>query len=118
MRRRIIIIAVAVAVGGCTRGPDYKRPTTVPVPAGWRDTAQALRDSSYANIPWWGLVDTTAQRLVRTALHENRDLYVALARVNEARALLGVQRLEAYPQVSVGGALRHSNGSDSLLSGT
>ena len=118
VRRRIIVIAVAVAVGGCTRGPDYKRPASVPVPAGWRDTAQALRDSSYANIPWWGLVDTTAQRLVRTALRENRDLYVALARVNEARALLGVQRLEAYPQIDVGGGIRRSNGSDSLLSGT
>jgi multidrug efflux system outer membrane protein len=99
-------------------GPSYKRPETTPVPATWRDTALALRDSSYANIPWWQVLgDTTLQALVRKALQENRDLRVALARVNEARALLGIQRLELYPQINVQGRVGRSEGADSLLSG-
>ena len=62
--------------------------------------------------------DTTLRALVRTALRENRDLYIALARVNEARALLGVQRFEAYPQIDVRASTRRSNGADSSISGS
>jgi multidrug efflux system outer membrane protein len=63
------------------------------------------------------LGDTTLQQLVRTALKENRDLHVALGRVNEARALLGVQRLELLPQIDIQGRVGHSQGADSLLTG-
>jgi outer membrane protein, multidrug efflux system len=78
----------------------------------------ALRDSSYANIPWWRVLgDTTLQSLVRSALKENRDLHIALARVNEARALLGIQRLEFFPQINVQGRIGKSEGADSLLTG-
>ena len=105
-------------LAGCALGPSYKRPETVPVPETWRDTTQALRDSSFANVPWWSVLgDTTLQGLVRTALKENRDLHIALARVNEARALLGIQKLEAYPQINIQGRLGHSEGADSLLTG-
>ena len=90
----------------------------MPVPAAWRDTSLALRDSSYANLPWWQVLgDTTLQRLIRTALKENRDVHIALARVNEARAMLGIQRLEQLPQIDIVGGLRHPEGADSLLTG-
>ena len=57
-------------------------------------------------MPWWGVLrDTTLQGLIRIALKENRDLHVALARVNEARALLGIQRLEFWPQIDVQGRI-------------
>lgn len=105
-------------LAGCAMGPSYKRPATTPAPASWRDTSLALRDSSYANIPWWQVLgDTTLQALVRKALQENRDLRVALGRVNEARALLGIQRLELYPQINVQARVGRSEGADSLLSG-
>ena len=38
-------------------------------------------------------------------------------RVNEARALLGIQRLEMYPQINIQGRVGHSEGADSLLTG-
>jgi len=99
-------------------GPNYKRPATTPAPTAWRDTAQAVRDSSYANLAWWAVLhDTTLQGLIRTALKENRDLQIALARVNEARALLGIQRLEILPQINIQGRVGHSQGADSLLTG-
>ena len=118
MRFGVRTFALALLLAGCAVGPNYKRPETVPVPTGWRDTTQALRDSSYANIPWWGVLgDTTLQALIREALKQNRDVHIALARVNEARALLGVQRLELYPQIDIRAGARHSDGADSLLSG-
>lgn len=117
MRQPLATMAIALCAAACIKGPNYQRPPTVPVAPAWRDTSQSLRDSSYANVPWWGTVDTTLQTLIRDALHENRDLHVAFARVNEARALLGIQRLEAYPQVDVSSGVSRSNGSDSLLTG-
>ena len=105
-------------LAGCAVGPNYHRPVTTPAPSGWRDTAQALRDSSYANLPWWGVLrDTTLQTLIRSALKQNRDLHIALARVNEARALLGIQRLELLPQINIQGRVGKSHGADSLLTG-
>lgn len=101
MTRRLIAGALALAVAGCAVGPNYERPEVV-VPEGWRDSTLALRDSSYANLPWWEVyADTTLQGLIRIALRENQDVRVALARVNEARALLGIQRLEFLPQIDI-----------------
>jgi multidrug efflux system outer membrane protein len=88
------------------------------VPAAWRDTSLAIRDSSYANLAWWEVLgDTTLQSLIRTALKQNRDLHIALGRVNEARALLGIQRLELLPQINIQGRIGRSEGADSLLTG-
>jgi multidrug efflux system outer membrane protein len=98
-------------------GPNFKRPETA-TPPRWRDPTQSSRDSSYANLRWWDVLrDTTLQRLVRNALEYNTDLYIAVARVNQARAQLGIQRIESYPQIDVRSSARVSNGSDSLLSG-
>ncbi|HWC73660.1 MAG TPA: efflux transporter outer membrane subunit, partial [Gemmatimonadales bacterium] len=58
---------------------------------------------------------STLRELVRIALRENRDLRVALARVNESRARLGIQRLEFLPQIDVNGRFAKVHVSDSLL---
>ncbi len=118
MRPRRSAILVVLLLAGCRMGPNYERPETTPVATGWRDTAQTMRDSSFANVPWWGVFgDTTLQTLIRRALKENRDVHIALAQVNEARALLGIQRLEYYPQINVQAGFRKSEGADSLLTG-
>lgn len=118
MRAGYRAAAVGILLAGCAVGPSYKRPETVPIHTDWRDTSVALRDSSFANIPWWGVLgDTTLQGLIRIALRENRDLHVALGRVNEARALLGIQRLEMYPQINIQGRLGTSQGADTLITG-
>jgi len=111
-------VAVAtIFLAGCAVGPNYERPATTPVATEWRDTT-ASRDSSFANVPWWGVLgDTTLQTLIRRALKENRDIHLALARVNEARALLGIQRLEYFPQINAQAGVRVSDGADSLLTG-
>lgn len=101
MTRRLIAAALALGLAGCAVGPNYEPPEIV-VPVGWRDSTLALRDSSYANLPWWEVyADTTLQRLILVALRENQDVRVALARVNEARAFLGIQRLEFLPQIDI-----------------
>jgi outer membrane protein, multidrug efflux system len=110
---------MAVAVGGCVMGPNYQSPPGTPVMAVWRESDRAIRDSTYANLQWWRVLgDTVLQALVRSALQQNRDIHIALARVNESRALLKIQRLESSPQIDINGSARSANGADSSLSGT
>jgi len=115
MRRRLGLCFLALVATACAVGPNFKTPPTA-TPAHWRDTTIATQDSSYANLPWWEVLgDSTLQELVRIALRENRDLRVALAHVNEARARLGIQRLEFLPQIDVGATAAKVQVSDSLL---
>lgn len=114
-RRRLGLSLLALVVAACAVGPNFKVPPTA-VPEHWRDSTISTQDSSYANLAWWEVLgDTTLQQLVRTALRENRDLRVALARVNEARARLGIQRLEFLPQIDVNATAGRVKVSDSLL---
>jgi multidrug efflux system outer membrane protein len=109
---RVPLIAVAVLASGCALGPNYERPQ-VPVPPTWRELPAAEAES-LANTPWWELFDDPQlQELVRVALAENRDLKIAVERIEEARARYGFTRADLYPHVDIGataGKLRFNGG--------
>ena len=80
---------------GCKQGPDYVRP---PVPHAETYRQATPAGESVANVAWWDLFqDPVLQDLIRTALEENRDIRVALARIAEARAQAGFARADLYP---------------------
>ncbi len=110
-RRFVLVLAISSAVS-CKLGPDYARPPLV-TPEKWRELAAA--EASIANIPWWELFkDEELRRLITVALAENRDLKIAIERIEEARALYGFSRSELYPQIDGRfglGGLRFSEGS-------
>ena len=108
----IAIAAASVVLGGCTVGPDYKRPQ-VAVPASFRApeaTEAPLPESqlaSLADLKWFEVFrDPQLQALIKIALVQNYDLRDAVARVDEARANLGITRSNQYPQVSASGDLQ------------
>ena len=111
--RRLIAVLALVAAAGCTLGPNYKRPA-VPTPPNWRDIPQAEAES-LANAPWWQLFDDPQlQELIRIALQENKDLKIAVERIEEARARYGFTRADLFPKVDVSGTagkLRFNGGS-------
>jgi multidrug efflux system outer membrane protein len=95
-------VALSLFVSACAPvGPNYKRPDLVP-PAQHRwadpkDTAATLADT-----PWWQVFDDDAlQALIREAVGHNLDLRVAVARVQESRALAGVAKSFLYPEVNL-----------------
>ena len=88
---------------GCTLGPDYLRPKVL-IPNDYRGALEPAKAESLADIPWWELFkDPVLQELTREALINNYDLQTAVARVEEARAQIGVARSFLYPQVNVNG---------------
>jgi multidrug efflux system outer membrane protein len=83
--------------------PDYQRPTA-PVPETWPplQAAAVLGESGRAPAArdWRErFPDPRLQALVAAALEHNRDLRIALARVDEARAQAGLARADRLPQV-------------------
>ena len=88
---------------GCTLGPDYLRPKVL-IPNDYRGALEPAKAESLADIPWWELFkDPVLQELTREALINNYDLRTAAARVEEARAQIGVARSFLYPQINFNG---------------
>jgi multidrug efflux system outer membrane protein len=105
MKLSFIAIPLTLTLAGCTVGPDYKRPNVV-APAAFRSPAPLAADqaSSLADLKWFEVFkDPELQKLVRTGLAQNYDLRDAVARVEQARANLGITRSNQIPQLSAGG---------------
>jgi multidrug efflux system outer membrane protein len=101
---------LAGGLGACTLGPDYARPD-IDVPANYRfaDAAKATEaaahpDPTLAEVtPWWqGFHDPQLDALVTEGLAANRNLRVAIARVDEFAARLQSTEGGRYPKVGYG----------------
>jgi outer membrane protein, multidrug efflux system len=104
MRKIIAVALLPYLLVGCTVGPKYKKPAVQP-PANFYTEQQASTNSA-ADLAWWDLFkDPVLQGLIRQALQNNYDLQVALARVEQERALAGVTRSQYFPQVGYGASI-------------
>ena len=93
--------AAGLLLAGCTLGPDYKRPQ-VSTPPAFRGVVDSPAPETLADLEWWRLFrDETLQGLIRTALRENYDLQVAVARILDARAQVAVARSFQFPTADV-----------------
>ena len=101
------VTVAAILLAGCTVGPNYKRPQ-VATPSNFRAPAPLPEPEarSLADLKWFEVFqDEKLQSLIRAALAQNYDLRDAVARVEAARANLGVTRSNQFPQVSASGNL-------------
>lgn len=95
----------ALLLTGCTMAPKYSRPEA-PVPAAWpsgpayKEAPSAKGAPAATDLPWREFfTDERLQKIIATALENNRDLRVAALNVERARALYRIQRAELYPTV-------------------
>ncbi len=104
--------ALSMLVSACAAvGPDYKRPDLLP-PLQHRWAADMETAATLADTPWWQVFDDQAlQALIRDATAHNMDLRVAVARVQESRALAGVAKSFLYPEVNLNAGYTGSQGS-------
>ncbi len=99
MMRRVLVCAVALALGGCMVGPDYHRPE-LGVPGEYNGAGSA---SGAIRVPaqWWTLYgDATLDELVKSGLERNADVKLAAARVEEAEAVAAQARAAFFPEVN------------------
>jgi len=98
MRKLSTFLLVSLLAGGCTIGPDYQRPV-VDTPTEWRVTtpdAKELADSAW----WQQFNDPVLNDLIGVALNDNKDLLIAVARIEEYAGRYGVVRADLFPQLS------------------
>ena len=111
----IVLTGIGLVLGGCSLAPKYHKPE-VPVPAHWPAGPAYDKISpngpAAAELKWREFfADGRLQKIIETALDNNRDLRLAALNVERARAIYGIQRAELYPAVDaqgVGGKQRQS----------
>jgi multidrug efflux system outer membrane protein len=108
MARKLLLVWVLICFGGCTLVPKYSRPEA-PVPADWpkgpayKETAAAAKAPAASEVQWRQFfTDPGLQKVIGTALENNRDLKVAALNVERARNLYRIQRNELLPRVETG----------------
>ncbi|WP_339769770.1 efflux transporter outer membrane subunit [uncultured Paraglaciecola sp.] len=104
---RLLPIAGALILAGCsTLAPDYAR-TDLPVPNEWQDQpnaqAQGLSTEQAMQVPWKDFIkDPRLAQMIELALNSNRSLRETLADVESARATYRIQKADFYPQIDAG----------------
>jgi multidrug efflux system outer membrane protein len=94
------MVWVAAALAGCAHDVAFERPA-MPVPQEWTTTGSS-QPATPLHTHWRDFFpDPQLQALIATALENNRDLRIALARVAEARAQFGLARADRLPTVGL-----------------
>lgn len=114
MKRKLLLLIggmVITLLTACTLAPKYTRPAA-PVPADWpkgaayQETGTATVAPAPAELSWQKFFpDEKLQKIIATALKNNRDLRLAALNAERARALYGIQRAELLPAVNAVGSL-------------
>lgn len=101
----MIILLLALCAGCMAVGPDY-RPVQVEVPEAWpsfeakKGTGRQTAGMETLARWWTTLEDPILSGLVERAVSNNKDLKIALTRVRQARAALGIADKQLDPTLS------------------
>ena len=91
-----------------TNGPEIATPAAY--------LSNPDQGESIANMDWWELFgDPQLESLIRLSLAENRDLRVAIARVDEARARLGIARSALFPTIDGRASFSRGNAAEQIF---
>ena len=97
--RLILLLPVLLAFAGCMIGPNYQRPKVSVSPSFGEGADPRLSAESTNYRDWWkAFNDPVLDRLIARAYRDNLTLQQAGVRVLQARAQLGIQVGEIFPQ--------------------
>ncbi len=99
IHKNIFLIILALGLAACSGVKDLVTPD-VDMPQTFMPGIET--DSAcVADMEWWDFyADSTLCRLIDKTLHNNRDLLKAASRVEEARNLYGIDRLNYLPDIT------------------
>ncbi len=105
MRNKVLILALATAglLSACSMAPIYERPEA-PVANAFAVSSEVESAQAAHEIGWRAFFkDARLKTLIERGLANNRDLRIAVWRIEEARALYGIQRADRLPNLNVSG---------------
>ncbi len=102
--RMTVIAAALLGLAGCAVGPDYQRPQGVlpdqfvTPPAAQGNDAPTLADG------WWqAFGDAELNALIERALKDSADVRIALARIEQADAVMQQAGAALFPEIDLNG---------------
>lgn len=103
-----ILAGAALLLSSCSLAPKYVQPGA-PIPAQWpQGEAYKISRTTPEPTSMMGrdkfFTDLKLQKIIETALANNRDLRLAALNVERVRALYGIQRAEFFPKINAGGS--------------
>lgn len=116
----IFFTAAILTFAGCiTVGPDYERPNPA-LQGNWHHVPDpALVPGKTVIRDWWAVFgDPTLTRLIEQAAENNLDLRLAVARVKESRARLGVVSGQWFPSLDSAADVTRQRSSKNDAAGT
>ncbi len=97
----LVLLAVAAGMGSCSGVRNLTPPQLGEVPAAVPGMEADTDSLTMADMEWWRFyTDADLTAIIGEALEHNRDLAAAMARVEQARQLYGVTRLNLTPVLS------------------
>jgi multidrug efflux system outer membrane protein len=132
--RSVLTATVLATLAACVVGPDH-RPPEIATPAAYASDADRVARGAAGAVPgvsatatiaplpdvdapfWSRFDDPLLDELVATALRENHDLRIALARFDQSNALLREARFDQLPTVTAGASVADSRASLDQLPG-
>lgn len=101
IRLSVVACAAACALSACSLAPTYKRPD-VDLNQTWSTSAGVADASQLQDMAWESLyTDAYLRGLIRAALERNHDMRIAVGRMQEARAMWGVQGADQLPSATM-----------------
>ena len=93
------VVALAFAISSCSLIPEYLRPTA-PVPKSYPGQPANDEVTQAPSLTWQSYFpDADLQKLIQVGLQHNRDLKTAVLRIDEAKALYGIQNADRLPTI-------------------
>ncbi len=100
MKKLVIYISgIVLFISSCTLGPDFQRPEYAGENIFRFDSIAA---DTIVNLRWWELFnDPQLALLINEAMDNNKDVLIAAARIEAAKANLGFTEADQYPSFGV-----------------
>ena len=112
MRQRLPVTAMlCLGLSACALGPDYQRPDFHADETGaWQSSSETTQGTQPVDAQrWWKQVDDALlSDLIAAALQKNRELDVALANIERAKALRKAAGAGYYPTLDASGSASRS----------
>lgn len=103
MKPHFLAVVAALVVSGCSLAPHYSVPTTVEPTVAFKESPDWKMATPDTFMPgdWWTLFkDEELNRLEGQVTTSNQDVKAALARLDQARALMDASRASFFPTFS------------------
>lgn len=103
----LVCFILPIVLASCAVGPKYQKPITQnPDLFRFQDAGQ----DTLVNLQWWTIFnDPVLESLIDEALENNKDVLIAVSRIEQARANVGYNRADLGPKIGVEGVAAKSN---------